>query len=206
VPGFDALRTVALFEMLVVLGLATLAAYGAVVLARKGTWTLVVAGALIVVEAIAVPVPMNQSNADYKRPHLARLPDQVSTTDFGDLYAFVASLPPSATIAELPLGEPPFDVRYMLYSTRHWRRLVNGYSGRAPVDYEQLDQRLQDVLERPDRAWQALKDTPATHVIVHEAFYEPGRGAAVSEWLRGNGAKLIASFGSDRVFEVGHRF
>src|SRR5205085_2499151 len=123
----------AVFEMIVALGLATLAAYGAAFLMRNRTWVIGALSALIVVEAAAVPIPMNQSDANYKRPHLARLPDRVSTADFADLYSFIASLPESVVIAELPLGEPAFDVRYMLYSTRHWRRLVNGYSGRAPI-------------------------------------------------------------------------
>ena len=49
------------------------------------------------------------------------------------------SLPASAVLLELPLGEPAFDMRYMFYSTRHWQRLVNGYSGGAPLDVRAPD-------------------------------------------------------------------
>jgi len=103
---------------------------------------------------------------------------------------------------ELPLGEPAFDVRYMFASTRHWKRLVNGYSGGAPAEYEQLDQNLQDALSRPDRAWASLAATGATYAIVHEACYTDGRGAATSDWLRSRGAREVASFGADRVLAL----
>ena len=45
----------------------------------------------------------------------------------------------------------------MFYSTLHWRRLVNGYSGGAPREYELLTESLKDVATRPDRAWQAIE-------------------------------------------------
>ncbi len=118
------------------------------------------------------------------------------------VYGFVSTLPPSAAIVELPLGEPAFDVRYMFYSTTHWRPLVNGYSGGGPAAYERLDQTLQDALTRPEPAWQALVASQASHVIVHEAFYAEDRGPRVSEWLRSHGAQELAVFGSDRIFRI----
>jgi hypothetical protein len=119
-----------------------------------------------------------------------------------NLYRFVAELPPPAAIAELPLGEPAFDVRYMLYSTRHWRPLVNGYSGGEPDDYTSLNQSLQDLWTRPERAWNALSASRATHAIVHEHFYSGDRGPRVSAWLRSNGAAEVGAFGSNRVFAL----
>jgi len=115
---------------------------------------------------------------------------------------FVASLPASSAIVELPLGEPAFDVRYMFYSTRHWKPLVNGYSGGEPDDYARLNFALQDLGTRPERAWSTLVASTATHAIVHEQFYAGDRGARVSAWLRSNGATEIATFGSNRVFAL----
>ena len=63
------------------------------------------------------------------------------------------SCPASAALLELPLGEPAFDVRYMYYSTTHWRRLVNGYSGGEPREYQSLAEALKDTDPRPARAW-----------------------------------------------------
>jgi hypothetical protein len=39
-------------------------------------------------------------------------------------------------------------------------------------------------------------------VVVHEAFYEPGRGARISAWLAGRGARQVAMYGEDRVFAI----
>jgi hypothetical protein len=114
----------------------------------------------------------------------------------------VSTLPDSSAIVELPLGEPAFDVRYMLYSTTHWKPLVNGYSGGAPADYQRLDQSLQDALTRPDHAWAALVESGASHAIVHEAFYADTRGRRISEWLQSRGAQELAAFGADRIFRI----
>ena len=38
-------------------------------------------------------------------------------------------------LAELPLGQPDFDLRAMFYSTVHQRALLNGYSGFFPPHY-----------------------------------------------------------------------
>jgi hypothetical protein len=91
----------------------------------------------------------------------------------------------------------------MVYSTNHWKRLVNGYSGGAPQQYEFLSEALEDLASRPDRAWQALADSSATHVVVHEGFYAGDGGPRQSAWLRARGARDVAAFGPDRVFALG---
>jgi hypothetical protein len=203
VPGFDGLRVPSRFAMIATFGLAALGAF-----AVRTRAVALIAGALIVIESLAVPIPINQNDTNYQQPHLAPLPDRVSLEDKRELYDFVARMPEASVIVELPLGEPAFDVRYMFASTRHWKRLVNGYSGGEPAAYGQLDQELQDALTRPDRAWQSLSATGATHAIVHEASYTDGRGSAMTAWLRSRGAREIAVFpdspgaaspGADRV-------
>jgi len=73
---------------------------------------------------VAVPIPINQNSVEYKHAGLALLPapPSVSVSAAPAVYRFVAQLPSSAIVLELPLGEPAFDVRYMFYSTTHWRR------------------------------------------------------------------------------------
>jgi hypothetical protein len=202
VPGFDGVRAPARFAMILVLALSVLAGLGVAALTRRrrAPALAMVCGAALLVEGLAVPIPINQNAIDYRRPGLAPLPGSVS--DVPPVYGFVAKLPPATPIVELPLGEPAFDVRYMLYSTTHWQPLVNGYSGGAPADYDRLDQSLQDALTRPEAAWQALMATQASHAIVHEAFYSENRGRRISEWLQANGAQELAVFGSDRIFRI----
>jgi hypothetical protein len=204
VPGFDGIRVPARFAMIVAFALAVLAGIGVATIGRSGSARGIAIGAsiAIVAESLAIPIPINQNSVEYGQTGLAPLPASISASPPPPVYALVATLPPSAAVIELPLGEPAFDVRYMFYSTVHWRPLVNGYSGGAPADYGFLDQTLRDALIRPDRAWQALTDTRATHAIVHEAFYTGDRGARMSAWLRSHGARELAAFGSDRIFQL----
>jgi hypothetical protein len=205
VPGFDGLRVPARYAMIVTLGLAALAGLGVASLDRRRARASVVAGALILIEAFAVPIPIDQNSTDYKQAGLAPLPASLAIgAGAPAVYRFAAQLPASAVLIELPLGEPAFDVRYMFYSTLHWRRLVNGYSGGAPADYERLTESLKDLFDRPERAWRAVIDSTATHAIVHQASYANDGGVRIADWLRANGAREVAAFGGDRVFELRH--
>jgi hypothetical protein len=206
-PGFDGVRVPARYAMIVTLGLAALAALGIATIddRHRGRASLAAAG-LILIEAIAVPIPINQNSTQYSQADLAPLPPSIAIgAATPDVYRFATQLPASAVLLELPLGEPAFDVRYMFYSTVHWRRLVNGYSGGAPEDYGLLTESLKDALTRPERAWKMIVSSAATHVIVHEASYTNDAGARLSDWLGKSGAHQIAAFGSDRVFEVPDR-
>ena len=196
VPGFDGLRVPARYASIVTLGLAALGS-----LAIRTTRAAAIAGALIVVESWPAPIPINQNDTAYVQRHLRPLPDYVSVDSSHDLYDSIARLRPTAVV-ELPLGEPAFDVRYMFFSTRHWTPLVNGYSGGVPLDYVQLSEALEDALTQPDRAWEQLRATGASHVVVHENAYESNLGRDLTAWLRSRGAVEIASFGSDRVLRL----
>jgi len=212
VPGFDGLRVPARYAMIAALALAALAGLGVAALdpstrspraTSRRAYAPLLAGGLIVLEAIAVPIPINQNSTDYKDASLTPLPASVAAgAELPPVYGFLAQLPASAVVVELPLGEPAFDVRYMFYSTTHWKRLVNGYSGGAPIEYGLLSESLKDTMSRPARAWQALRDSTATYIVLHEAFYKGDRGARLGAWLRANGAREVASFGSDRVFAL----
>jgi hypothetical protein len=204
VPGFDGVRVPARFGMIVTLGLAALAALGVAAIDRHHRGRVsAIAGALILLEAIAIPIPINQNATDYTQAGLAPLPASVAIGSAApEVYRFVATLPSSTVLMELPLGEPAFDVRYMFYSTLHWKPLVNGYSGGAPQEYEMLTESLKDLATRPDRAWQAIADSTATHAVVHEASYTNGGGSRLSGWLRARGATEVATFGTDRVFAL----
>jgi hypothetical protein len=201
VPGFDGVRVPSRFGMIVALALSVLAGLAVSGLPRR-RFTVPIAAALIAFEASSVPLKINDTAADYEQAGLAALSSSLETEASRALYGAVARLADRAVIVELPLGEPAFDIRYMFYSTRHWKRLVNGYSGGRPAEYNELDRSLRDVTTRPDYAWGELRRTGATHAIVHEAFYVGDRGKGISAWLRKNGARDVASFGADHIFEL----
>ena len=212
VPGYDGLRVPARFGMIVMLGLALLASLGlqrfsnrrpslSVTPGSPGRWwPSAIFGALIALESFAAPIPVDGNATGYSRPGLAALPPL--QLEPPPVYGFVATLPAGSVIVELPLGEPAFDVRYMYYSTRHWRRLVNGYSGGMPPAYEQLDVAMQDLFTRPERAWTLLADHRPGYAVVHDAYYASDLGGRVRQWLTANGATEIASFHTDHVFRL----
>jgi hypothetical protein len=81
---------------------------------------------------------------------------------------------PDAVLLELPLVIPDVALEpvYMYFSTWHWHRLVNGYSGFSPVSYHKL---LETMETFPDDASLAdIKKRGVDYVILHGAFFRPG--------------------------------
>jgi hypothetical protein len=157
---FRAFRVPARFSMLVGLSLALLAGYGAARLAswfrrpalRVGIAALVCAALLwegrfsLVLEPIWQTVPKVYAWFDGR-------PDAVVTV-----------LPPPPTDAL-----QNFECAYMYYSTFHWHRLTNGYSGAWPQDYFTF---LGAMRSFPaDSSVQQLRQRGVEYVVVHEGFY-----------------------------------
>ena len=198
VPGFDGVRVPARFAMIAVLMLAILAGYGAAVLARRrrGHVILAAIAAAFLIEATSVPFLVNgltpprgfaTPEARVYRP--ARAPA---------IYREVASVVPAdGVVAELPLGSPDFDLRAVYYSTAHWRRIVNGYSGFVPPHYGRLTSQLSELPRHPDISLQALRETGATHVIVHEGAFLGTEGPDTSAALRQLGGAELFRDGAD---------
>jgi hypothetical protein len=205
VPGFDGLRVPARAAMVAVCGLSALAGLG--VAGRGGKELSRTAVALIaaafIAEGWAAPIGLNENSTDYKQPGLMPLPATLpSASELPPVYHVVEQLPPTSALVELPFGEVAFETRYMYYSTFHWRRLVNGYSGGGPAEYGLRAERLKDLLAEPEQAWAAVRETGATHLLVHEASYADGLGARISAWAAAHGATEIAVFGGDHLFAI----
>ena len=120
--------------MIAALAMAALAGVGiAAFETRRGRPAWIAASVLIVVEALAVPIPVNQNSIDYADTSLAPLPRTVGTgAATPPVYGYVGQLPPSIVLMEVPLGEPAFDIRYTFYSTTHWRRHSTSSSPSRP--------------------------------------------------------------------------
>jgi len=201
VPGFDGLRVPARYGMLVMLFLAILAGLGAAAIERRwrrGGIVALVLGLCVLVEAGAAPILVNGMGpeADYVTP-----PAQMS--QIPPVFPFIKTLPRDSVIAEFPFGQWTFELRYMYYSTRHWRPLINGYSGNFPLSYQLMAEALRRPTQNPERAWQALAGSGATHVVLHQGAYkEAAEAAAVVDWLETRGARPVANFGTDHVFAL----
>jgi hypothetical protein len=198
VPGFDGLRVPARFAMVGTLFLAVLAGYGAALLAahgRRGRALLGLATLAFLIESAAVPIGVNETA---RMAGLRRAPAPLHVGEKAPaVYHAARALAPPAVLLELPLGAPPYDVQHMFYALHHGHRLVNGHSGWEPPRYGGLRAVLARPWEDPARAWQAARDSGATHAIVHEEAWRLGEGPRATAWLLKSGARLLWRGGGD---------
>ena len=206
VPGFDGLRVPARYAMIAAVFLSVVAGYGA---ARLMSWfgrvtpsssrIVPVLAALFLVEAAFVPMAVNQTWGDGAISPPARIEPR---TEAPPVYHTLADLPSNTVVAEFPFGDPAWELRYVYYSTVHWKRLLNGYSGGFPHSYNVRAALLQRVRDNPDAAWRALRDVGTTHVVVHQAAMDRDEAVFIRQWLNDHFAVEIARFGSDLLFDV----
>ena len=75
---------------------------------------------------------------------------------------------PTATIVELPFWYPTA-ARYLFYSTSHWQRMVNGFSGSLPASYRPLHVAMRTFPDEASMA--ALRSRGVSYAVIHEEFY-----------------------------------
>lgn len=157
VTPFYGLRVPARMFVIVSACLAVLAAHGVVRLERiwRSGSLAVLFGAAIVLESLSIPVALRTV------PEPSRI------------YGWLA-LQPTSTILEWPIPRPDAlgltrEPEYMYYSTRHWQKLMNGYSGHYPPSYLELTEVLRefptpqsiDYLRRRNVHYMILHSQPA---------------------------------------------
>jgi hypothetical protein len=188
VPGFDGLRVPARFAMIACLMLAVLGGYGAAALATRRIGCVVLASVAVafLAEGASWPFLLNGMSPPegFNAPEARLYPPSRAPA----IYNVIARLPAEVVLAELPLGQPDFDLQAMYYSTVHWRKLSNGYSGFFPPHYGRLTVALTEVPRHPQISWDALRETGVTHVLVHEGAYLGNEGRATSTALQRLGA------------------
>jgi hypothetical protein len=158
------LNAPARFAVLVMLGLALLAAYGVLSLIRRfprwGAVITAVCSLLVIAEFIPAPL---------------RLAPVEAGTAISPVYPFLAQQPRGQPVVEFPMGEPNFAdqdkyVAYTYNSLYHRQPLVNGYSTFIPPEYYAL---VADVQEFPAKAaLQRLRKWGTVWVVVHSDRYE----------------------------------
>ena len=200
VPGFDGLRVPARYAMIAALFVSIAAGYGMAALEqvfpRRARVALIVA-AVFVVEAFFAPMTINATSSDVGVAPPARVEPAAEAPA---VYRQVASMPDVRAVAEFPFGDPSWELRYVYYAAVHWKPLVNGHSGGFPRSYSVLSALLARMTVDPEPAWQALRDTGVSHVIVHRAGFAQGKSQDVEQWLTSHGARLSHAFGDDLLF------
>jgi hypothetical protein len=156
-------------------------------------------GVFFLAESTAAPIPLNVTSGDRFVAPRARV---YVASEAPAAYLWARTLPTDAVLLELPFGDPSWELRYVYYSTVHWRPLVNGYSGGFPESYLRLRAYLDDPRRAPKDSLEALLKSGATHVVLHEAAYREPELSEVRRWLEARGVREVARFGPDRVYAL----
>jgi len=157
VPLFQAVRVLPHIGQVVLLMIAVLAAFGVATLQRAWThtrtWPVMVVVILLIVNGEALRAPLGLTWFD----------------GVPDVYDVLAD-EPSAVVAEAPFPMPQqwfLNAQYMVNSTRHWKPILNGYSGFRPPSYERSYQAMR--LFPSDESLLQLYALGVTHVVVHQS-------------------------------------
>jgi hypothetical protein len=164
VPGFRAVRVPARWAVIAYIGLAMLIALATAALARRKRWVALLVPAAFVVTLWAGPIRWYL--ADPQTP---------------EVYRWLATQRVRA-IAEMPIDTGSSEYNYLLRSTAHHQRMINGISGFAPPGRNALGA-LANETPIPDRFVDALRETGVELLIVH-ADVLAERSPVVREWLR----------------------
>jgi hypothetical protein len=105
------------------------------------------------------------------------------------LYLWLAAQTPDEPVIELPIlpndglfQRPRFDDSvYLLKSTTHWKRLVNGYAGTEPPEYGKVREAMNDF-PSPE-ALAVLRSLRVRYVLVHLRGFGPNRRKAIEDHL-----------------------
>ena len=157
-PFFTMLRAPARFGLLVTLSLVVVGGLGLAALTRQirpSTRRLLIPGIIAFALARSTVGPLRLTDVP---------PTPVA-------YRRLASLP-NAPVAEFPFfvgGQERYrHTEYMLWSTLHWKPLLNGYSDHIPPDSHDEHQKLATFPEPV--SWDVLREHDTRYVLVHWRF------------------------------------
>ncbi|MDP1809415.1 MAG: hypothetical protein Q8L35_07770 [Actinomycetota bacterium] len=204
-PGFKALRVPARLGILVTLSLVVLAAYGwqelVALYGNRFGFSPALKRRLVVAACLGVVIV--QATWPFKLspeiPSFGRVPP---------VYRWLAGQS-DKRIIELPsvdvkegaiVGGWNTDVRYLYYSTYHWNRLVNGYSGYTPPEYAQI---IEVLAGFPDGTGAAvLRRLNVDYLIYHTGGNRRLAASLMKRAGKVTGVKVVRRFGDDIVFAV----
>jgi hypothetical protein len=209
VPGFKGMRTPARFDIMIALSLAVFSGFAVKALMEwvhekdrallPGAVSVLIL-AVLIIDLMPVSLPM------YRVP---------LKKDFPRVYTWLKEQKGDAPTTELPLpkytkGEPDsldtgmwlaLEPSRIYYSTLHWKKILNGYSGFLPRSYIEA---ARMTMEFPSKkGLEYLRKLGIKYIIVHEKEMEPGSIERINAWARDyGGISLVKQFDSDYVYEL----
>jgi hypothetical protein len=166
IPLFQIVRVLANLGQVVLLMVAVLAGFGVAALQHTWrharSWPAAAVAVTILVNAEALRAPIGYVWFEGVPP----------------VYDVLAA-EPNAVIVEVPFPMPQqwfLNTPYMVNSTRHWRPMLNGYSGFRPTSYYQSYEAMRAFPS--DQSLITLHERGVTHIVIHQRAFEEGLGAA----------------------------
>jgi hypothetical protein len=188
-PGFNMVRGSSRFMIVGLLGLAVLAGVGFDWISRgwprwRRAAVAAVLAALLVAEYAAV---LGVEPSRFEVPAIDRWLD---------------SRPKPFVVAEVPGFSQREQVAFMLHSTAHFQKTVNGYSGWETLFHTQLFSELTSFPDETSLA--SLSNLGVTYVVVHADWYTPEKWTDAEERLRRFSSRLQLEHveGAGRVYSL----
>ena len=196
VPGFSLIRAPYRFSIFCVLFLAVLAGWGSLWLTqhvKASRRSLLATGVLIAALLELWPLPLR----------LVKIPNSVEALP--PIYQHIRKLPPESTLIELPLARGPSErqleteARSLYYSTFHWQKIANGYSGFFPRASIELNK----VISASDSETilSAIKAFDIGYILTHEDKLNSQEKMKLRA-LVGEGLTLIGHDGNNQLYQV----
>jgi len=198
-PLFQMIRVTSRAGIFLALPLVMLAALGLEKL-KPGRVALATLGLLALAETVIVPIPM---------PEWSKIID--TRREPPPVYRWLADQPGRDPVVHLPMLDvyglerrPAFhESIYMVYSTLHWKPLVNGYAGIEPRRYVQLRELLRSF-PSPESLG-ALRAAGTRYVVVHRKGYGPNQWERLQQRMPealASSLRELAVLGTDTVYEL----
>jgi len=198
-PLFQMIRVTSRAGIFLALPLVMLAALGLEKL-KPSRAALAVLGLLALAETVIVPIPM---------PEWSKIID--TRREPPPVCRWLADQPGRDPVVHLPMLDvyglerrPAFhESIYMVYSTLHWKPLVNGYAGIEPRRYVQLRELLRSF-PSPESLG-ALRAAGTRYVVVHRKGYGPNQWERLQQRMPealASSLHELAVLGTDTVYEL----
>lgn len=167
IPGFQGFRNSARWEMLFILGMATVVVLILHnLLKRCSLKKRAIIHLLLIVGIIA----------EFNFPlHFERVPQQ---KDFPQVYSWLATTPRNTAVIIMPIynwnsAYPEEEMKREYFSTVNFRRTVNGYTGFSPPPWQKLLATLHEDFPK-EKSINIIKDLGVNYVIVDKLLYDKG--------------------------------
>lgn len=198
VPIFQNIRVTSRAGIFIALTLCVLAAKALGAWRERPARLLLVFG-LGMAETVIAPIPLAS---------WAQVVD--SSQPPPEVYRWLRAQPGEFAIVELPIvpndgyfRRPEFDESiYMVRSTTHWKRLVNGYAGVEPAHYRRARELAQRFPSQP--FVDLMRELGVRYVVMHHRGFGPNKWARVERDLPALEASLrpVLELPEETVFEV----